>query len=405
MTAPRKTLVLTNRLPFPLDDGWKQRTFHVIRALARSSETTLLTFHGGTAAQVDEFRAALGHPIEVLTVPPPRAYSFGRLVLGTITRRPVHVWNCASREYREALRVVTQRTRFDAAVAELTYMYPYLSTLPRTITRIVDTHNIDSLLIGRYADNFRSVWKRLYARITAKKLAAFEREVFADADHVWVCSDREAAQIRHEGLAENVLVAPNGVDVPEAPLRQDDRRPPRVVFCGHMSYYPNVDAALYFAEHVLPRLADRYPGLEFRVVGQSPDARLLDLARRDDRVHVTGRVEDVRPYIVDSTVVAVPLRAGGGTRLKILEALALGMPVVSTSIGAEGLEFVDGRDLLIADSAGAFTAAIERLIDDPAYARRLGQSGRAAVIEKYSWPSIESALGGQLVAPNMPMSA
>lgn len=389
----RTALVIANRLPFPLEDGWKLRTYHVIRGLAALADTTVVTFHGGEDRTVTEFRASLDYPVEVFTVPPPPSYTLSRLLLGLVTRIPVYAWNQRSAILTRLLHTLGRRNPFDVAVAELTAMYPYLRLLPRATHRVVDTHNIDSAVLRRYARTLPSFLRRRYAALTAYKLERYERDVFADADLTWVCSELEQQLAQHMAPRARVCVVPNGVDTTSMRSIADNGvRPRRLMFCGRMNYHPNVDAVIYFVREILPALKRDEPGVEFWVVGHSPPRELLALAAQEPSIRVTGRVESVRDALATAAVVVVPLRAGGGTRIKILEALAMAKPVVSTSIGMEGLELTHEEDLLVADSPAAFADAIRRLLRDPARAHSMGKRGRATVQTRYEWKRSEEML-------------
>jgi polysaccharide biosynthesis protein PslH len=390
---PRRALVVWNRLPFPLDDGAKIRTYHTIRALAAAAETTVAVFHPGEDEALAQLRADLGSAVEVLTVPPPRAYTSVQLLLGLLTPRPVNVWSHRSTALRTLLSSLARQRRFEIAVVEHAVMYPYLSLFPRTTRRVVDMHNVDSVLLRRSASTLRGALRRRYALVTARKLERYERWMFADADLTWVCSEPERELVARIAPGARVAVVPNGVN--GALLRSSPGvpvNPQRLMFCGLMNYHPNVDAILYFAKEILPELKRSDPGIELWVVGRSPAPEILRLASREPALHVTGRVDDVSALLATAAAVVVPLRVGGGTRLKILEALAMGKPVVTTSVGMEGLELAAGRDLVVADNAAAFADAVLRLLRDPTEASRMAERGRATVERRYLWRQIEETL-------------
>ncbi len=387
-----RVLVITNRLPYPLDDGWKLRAYHVVRSLAEGADVTLATFHDGDQAALGQFQSSLPRSVEVVAVPPPRRNSPLRLLLGLITRTPIYVWNERSPEMTRAIRKLVEERSFDAGVVELAHLYPYLNELPHSATKVIDTHNIDSLVLDRYADNLAWGPKRFYARMTARKLAGNEDRFFRDADLVWVCSQPEADRLGVTSPDANVDVVPNGVDVRGVVPAEPCRTGSRIVFCGHMGYYPNVDAVEFFSEEVMPLVRARVPDAEFWVVGRSPAPAVVAAGERHDWVHVTGRVDRVQPYMEEAAVVVVPLRVGGGTRLKILEGLALAKGLVSTTVGAEGLSVQDGEHLLMADRPRDFAEAVVRLIDDRELAERLGRTGRKQMEDLYDWGSIGSRI-------------
>jgi polysaccharide biosynthesis protein PslH len=386
-------IVLANRLPFPTDDGWKTRTYHIIQGLLSRSPATLVTFHEGSSADVERFRRAIGGDLDVVTVPGPGGYSPRQLLLGLVTRTPVYVWNLRSRHYLDALRRVVAERNPDVAVAELTYMYPYLQEIEFQGTRIIDTHNIDSVVLARYAGALRSPLRRLYARATSARLRRFEGRVFNDAEQVWVCSHSELDLVSERAPAARAIAIPNGVDCQYfAPDPAVTAVPGRLLFFGRLDYEPNRDAVHFYADSIMPLLRQAEPGACLDIVGAGARQQLENLVRRTDGMRFVGRVEDLRVALNQAEVVVVPLRMGGGTRLKILEALAAARPVISTTVGAEGLDLVPGRDLLIADDPATFASAIHRLLSDGDLRCRLGRAGREAVLARYDWPAIQAAV-------------
>lgn len=390
-------LVLANRLPYPVDDGWKTRTYHIIQGLARQAPVTLLTFHDGTAADVDAFRRAAGAGIDVVTVPAPRPHRPDRLLLGLATPTPVYVWNLRSRRFANVLREVVARIRPGVAVAELTYMYPYLAALPPTVRRVIDTHNVDSVLLGRYASGHRGMLVRRYAALTARKLRHFESRAYTGVEQVWVCSEEDAGLAAGIAPQACIRTIPNGVDTDHIrPAAEDEVRPGRLLFFGRMDYEPNRDAVRYFVGSILPALRAVAGAVELRVVGPGIGPELRQLAAQAPEIRLVGRVDDLRPELAAATAVVVPLRMGGGTRLKILEAMAAGKAVVSTTIGAEGLGVSDGGEIRLADSPGDFARAVATVLADPDQRRRLGAAARRLVEHRYDWDRIRSAAAESL---------
>jgi polysaccharide biosynthesis protein PslH len=394
----RRVLVLANRLPFPVDDGWKTRTYHIIRGLARDAAVTLLVFHDGPEEEVAGLQRSMGPGFDIVTVPSPRSHSPLRLLLGLVTRTPVYVWNMQSSEYAQEVRRLVDTLRPDVAVAELTYMFPYLRGLPAGVRRIIDTHNVDSVVLQRYAATLPGRLRRWYAALTARKLQRFERQVFSEADVVWVCSQEEAELASRIAPDACVKSIPNGVDTATlAPVPDETPRPGRLLFFGRMDYAPNRDAVHYFADSILPVLRQAQPAVELHIVGNGIDDDLRALASRVPGIKLVGRVDDLRPALAAASAVIVPLRMGGGTRLKILEAMSIGRPVISTTIGAEGLDVVSGRELLIADSPEDFAAAVDRVLRDPTLTAELGANARATAERLYDWRRIHEAAAVTLV--------
>lgn len=390
--ARERILVIANRLPYPLDDGWKRRTFHLVKALAERRPVTVASLHEGPEDHVHALASLIGHGARVETVRPFRWRGALSVALGLATPLPYHVWRQRSRALDALVRRIVARERPAVGLATLAHLFPYLRHLPSGATRVVDTHNIDSLVLRRYADAMWRGPRAAYARMTASKLARHERHVFAAADLVWVCSDEERALL-DGSTARRVEVVPNGVDAfGEFAARDIATAPDRILFFGKLDYHPNSDAVRWFLDAIFPAIRARRPHVEFLVVGPGADADLRARIERTANAQLMGWVPELADLVASAAVVVVPLRAGGGTRLKILEALSLGRPLVSTTVGAEGLALVSGQDLVLADDPADFAAHVVSLLDRPAEARRLGGAGREAVCSRYDW----SRMGEQM---------
>lgn len=393
----RHAIILANRLPWPLDDGWKVRTFHVVRGIAARTRVTLLVFHSEAGSHlVEAAAAALGANVRLITVPPPRAYTAGSVVRGLVSRYPVHIWNQDSRPMRRALETLLATDPPDLFVSESTFMARYLDLVPEGVPRIIDTHNVDSVTFSRYASALPAGPKKIYASLTARKLAAFEKQTYRDADAVWVCSDVERTIV--SGLAPDtpVWVIPNGVDTEYFSPGNVTPIPDRILFFGRLDYYPNVDGLAYFVREVMPILEARRPGVHLHVVGSGARREVEALIAADRAVTLVGHVPDLRQSLREASVVIVPLRVGGGTRLKILEALSMAKPVVSTAIGAEGIDVVSGEHLLLAEAPDAFADAVADLLDHPDRAAALGLGGRGRIRDHYDWSGVGARVGESL---------
>ena len=386
-------LFLTPQLPFPPRQGTAIRNWGLISHLARLHGVSLLSF-----AEADQRTLPLELRVvcqPIVTVPMPRRSNRDRLrtLFGGKADLVRRLW---SPEFERKLSELLALTRFDAVHLEGLEMAPYLSTVLAHAPNarvIYDAHNAEHVLQRRTAAADARRWRRwlaaLYSRVQAPRLALLEAMVCRAVDGV-VCVSAEDGRALQQLVPElSPLIVPNGINV-------DDYAavPPRpaelatggddLVFTGKMDYRPNVDAALWFAEAILPRVRAVRPTARFLVVGQKPVAQLARLNGQGGVV-VTGAVPDARPYIGHAAVYVAPLRMGGGTRFKLLEAWALGRPVVSTTLGAEGFSVASGRELLLADQAETFAASILSLLDDPARAAVLGQRGRTFVTAGYDW--------------------
>jgi glycosyltransferase involved in cell wall biosynthesis len=299
-------------------------------------------------------------------------------------------------EMQQALDRVLRVKRFDLVNLEFSFLggcdlrqAPPNERPPRLV---VDSHNIDYELARQYALAGKGLAHRLYAGVNWRKLRREELATYRDADGVYLCSAEDERRLVNEIPGARTAVIPNGADVEHYQPRPSDPPPDgrTVVFFGLLSYVPNVDGVTYFVQKVWPRIAEAQPEARLKIIGGKAPRSLQLLA--GPRIELTGFVPDLRPHLAAAAVIVVPLRLGGGTRLKIVEAMAMGKAIVSTTLGAEGIEAVPGRDLLIEDQPEAFADAVDRLLGEPKLAARLGQSARVIAVERYSWSRAAQAL-------------
>jgi glycosyltransferase involved in cell wall biosynthesis len=259
---------------------------------------------------------------------------------------------------------------------------------------VVDSHNIDYDLARQYARDGSSLARRLYAGANWRKLRREELRTYRDADGVCLCSAADERRLLDEVPEARTAVIPNAADVEYYQPRPTDPPPDgrTVVFFGHLSYVPNVDAVIHFVQNIWPRIAEAHPQARCKIIGAQPPPSLLALA--GPRINLTGFVEDLRPHLAAAAAVVVPLRLGGGTRLKIVEAMAMGKAIVSTTLGAEGINAISGRDLLVEDEPAAFADAVNHLLAEPDLAARIGQSARELAVDQYAWSGAARALEG-----------
>jgi len=383
-------LIVANRLPWPLDDGWKMRTWHSIEALASAFPTTLVVGTGSTAATLHAARAAWGGRVEIIEVPLGRRNTLSRLVAGALTNRPIQYLNQQTRTAHRVIATLAADRKFTVGVAVTTFMWPYLDHLGPDAVRIVDTHNVDSVNLDRYVRTLGVGPRRWYTQRTTANLRALEQEVFTAADQVWVCSEEEARDVARVRSDAGIHVVPNGVDTAAFHPRDGAVVPHRLLFFGRLDYHPNTDAVLHFMREILPLIRAARPEVECQIVGPDAPPALAQAIASTPGMALIGRVDDVPATIATAAVVVVPLRAGGGTRLKILEAMAVGRPVVSTSIGAEGLQMIDGAEIALADTPSELAARVLALLEAPSEAHALGLRGRAAVVARHDWAAIRA---------------
>jgi glycosyltransferase involved in cell wall biosynthesis len=287
----------------------------------------------------------------------------------------------------QALSGLVSRDRYDVVHFEFPHM---VASRPRSADArgpafLLDEHNIEYDVVRQTAIAADGAFRRAYSAINWPKVQTEERRAWAGLDGCTLTSSRDESLLLADAPGTRTAVVPNGVDLDffQPSASSEQQAPTALLFFGAIDYYPNTDGVLFFTKDILPLLTARIPRVQLSIVGRRPPESVLAL--RSTTVEVTGAVEDVRPHITRAAVIIVPLRLGGGTRLKILEAMAMGKAIVSTSLGAEGLEVVPERDLLIADTPEAFASQIARLLDDSALAARLGAAARRLVAANYGW--------------------
>lgn len=363
-----RTIMVTKFVPLPANSGGKRRSLALLTRFAARGPTVLCAFDDGTADL--EGIADLG--VEAHAVrwdPSPRRVLSGIRHTGSVTA--ARFWDKRLRQ--QLLEAASFPT--DLLLVEYAQLAPYAEGIGGR--RVLDLHNVESALVRSMAA-LRPAPVRIALGLEAKRLRRIEEAALRSFDAVAVVSETDRARLRPEDA--RILVCPNGWDATELIPLGDEQI---VVFVGLLGWGPNIDAAVWLAQEVWPAVRNRVPQAKLLLVGRDPARRVLDL--RGDTIEVTGSVPDVRPYLSRARVATAPLRAAGGSRLKILEALATGRPVVATSTGAEGLADLVGSGIVVADSAPATVDAIVALLQDRERAAALGRAGHEAVRDRYSW--------------------
>jgi sugar transferase (PEP-CTERM/EpsH1 system associated) len=386
-------LWLNAGLLLPLDKGGKLRTWHVMRHLARRHEITYLSFAepGQPAADRDGMREVCARLETIPRSDPakgtPAFYLDATRYL--VDRVPYAVAKYRSAAFSGRLQQLLEERHFDAIVCDF---LPPAINLPKRLPcpAILFTHNVEAEIWRRHAENAPNpVLRTLLAR-QWRRMLRFEEKALARVDVVLAVSDadRQTFERLYPGsLKTPAHVIQTGVDTTYfAPLPGSGRRA-HLVFTGSMDWLPNEDGMQYFVAEILPRIRQVEPEATLSIIGRAPTPAVRRLADVHG-IEVTGRVEDVRPHIAAGAVYVVPLRIGGGTRLKIFEAMAMGKAVVSTTIGAEGLPVTSGQDLVIADDPAGFADAVVRMIRDVDARRLIEAQARRLVVDRYDWSAV-----------------
>jgi sugar transferase (PEP-CTERM/EpsH1 system associated) len=391
-----KILFLGANLLLPLDKGGKLRTWHVLRHLAAHHDITYLTFCDGTESHADrDGMQEVCSRLETIRRSDPRkgtAGFYAQAARYLVEPVPYSVAKYRSARFRERLTHLLRSENFDVVVCD--FLVPIVNCPERLpCPGILFTHNVEAEIWRRHAETATSgVMRRLLAQ-QWRRMLRFERNALRRFDLALAVSDADSETFGrlYPGAARQAIhVVKTGVDTeyfrPIASPRAD-AHPPHLVFTGSMDWLPNEDGMLFFVQDVLPLIRARVPGVTLSIIGRAPTPAVRRLADAAG-IEVTGRVDDVRPYVAAGTVYVVPLRIGGGTRLKIFEAMSMGKAVVSTAVGAEGLPVSNGRDIAIADAPQAFADAVVRLIAEPAARRAIEEAARRLVVERYDWSAV-----------------
>lgn len=384
-----RILFLASTLPYPPVDGWRIRTQHLLQALASEHDVTLLAFQPPR----DSSDAAAGlrrlcDRVEIVGRSP--RYSVRNLVLGLIGRLPFSVLNYRVPAMHAKLAEIITSSRPDIIQVEDIHMAQYVLPL-HGFPLVLDMHNIESLLLLRYADRQHDPLRKIYARLTAAKLDRYERAAAPAFTRILTCSDLDARYATDRLGYSRAAVVPNGVDRDHFAPQPGREQPDTLVFVGRMDYVANHDAMVFFCRSVLPRVWRSVPKTRLYIVGHEP-SRAIQRLSRDPRIVVTGSVPDVAEFVARATVFVAPLRYGSGTRLKILEAMAMAKAVVATPLGCEGIDARPGEEIVVAESPKDQARALVELLRDRVRREEIGQRGRELVLRKYTWAQIGSRL-------------
>jgi sugar transferase (PEP-CTERM/EpsH1 system associated) len=422
-----RVLFLMPRVCWPPQTGLMLRNYYLARELSRVAQVTCLSFADDQVSSSLNSNDMLPAPPEewceqVITVARDSAYTPAKILRGALGRTPLPALNYTTEAMRAELRRVLDAREFDVVQVEtstLTEYLPVIKAARHSPLAVCDWHNIDSELMQRYSEQAHGAGRKLYARLTARRMGSFERNIMRTYDAHIAVSERDAAQLRGLAPQARITVIENGVDVEyyadeklahahdvwrassDKHAASDERlandaasqKRRRVVFVGSMDYHANVDAVVHFAQETWPEMHRQRSELIFTIVGRNPAPEVKRLAEQAG-IEVTGTVEDVRPFYYEAVAQVVPLRVGGGSRLKILEAMAAGVPVISTTLGAEGLHVADNVDIALADTTETMCDALDALMDNKIYRVEIIRAARDLVRKQYDWSALGAALYG-----------
>lgn len=378
-----RLLLITFRLPVDLCTGDQTTIHHLIKYLSARHEIVLVTM-----IKSDEManRLDLVEPYceRVELVRMPRWHSYLNCLRGMFSSTPLQISYFRSSAMLERVNQLLEEEHFDAAYAYHLRSGQYLVDA-KQCPRVLDLKPVQSLNLERMRKHVSNPLLRLIYRLEHRRVRTYEPDLVRQFERCFVISDVDRMHVDPAGDFDNIELNPHGVDIDKfAPDPSMEKEPGAVVFSGKMSYDPNVDAVLYFHEQIWPLIKKQIPAAKFYIVGSNPKRSITALAA-DPSVTVTGYVDDLRPYLHRAQVAVDPLRIGAGLQNKVLEGMAMGLPMVATPIANEGIHAAEGRDLLVAQSPRAFANSVIQLLQDPEHRQRIGQAAREFIIQNWTW--------------------
>lgn len=382
----------------PPDTGGKIRSYNILRELARQHSVTFFSFYAALDSDLHpELKDVFDRVVCVpLALPQPKSLAEIRdYSIRLLSRQPYNITKYCRSEVRRRLQALLKQETYDVILCDFMIaagVIPWDWPAPK----VLFTHNVEAAIWRRhYEVATNPLWKAA-SWWEWRKMEAAERKYLHLADKVLTVSETDRDMFASLVDAEKLAVIPTGVDVNYFQPQPTEEKANSLVFTGSMDWLPNEDAILYFVDAILPLIKQQVPDVSLEVVGRSPSRKLQALAEREKSVQLTGWVDDIRPFVAQGAVCIVPLRIGGGTRLKIFEAMAMSKAVISTSVGAEGLPVRSGENILLADTPKDFAQAVLSLLRDPSQRQRFGSAARTLVEENYGWRKIAESFAGVL---------
>lgn len=372
----------------PTTKGGQIRTLEMLKHIHRRHEVHYATFED--PGNEEGPRGAVEYSSQVHAFPhyAPSHNSllfYGQILKGVVSPIPVAISRWYSREMERGLLRLATEKRFDAAVCD--FLAPALQ-FPAIDKAVLFQHNVETMIWRRHAEHAGDPVRRLYMNVQARRMFDFEAGICRRAGHIVAVSKNDTETMQELFGVTRISDVPTGVNTDYFNPEAQTGEWADVVFVGSMDWLPNVDGMTWFLDEILPLIRRRRPGCSVAIVGRKPPQSLLDRAVSDKLLRVTGTIPDIRPWLWGARISIVPLRIGGGTRLKIYEAMAAGAPVVSTTVGAEGLDVCHGANILLADDPVAFAESCLELLADEGRRHSIASAARGHVVQNYSWDGV-----------------
>jgi len=390
-----KILFVTTRIPYPPWEGHQIRTYNLLKRVCEEHEVKLVSFvrSDEDPAHADHLRT-ICKSVDLIEIPADQSKFklLTTILSGVLTKTPFVVRKYSAPEMKQKLKQVIEQDSPDLVHLDMLPLAQYLP-LCGDIPTILNDHNVESLLVERRAEATSSIPQKVFFSNQAPKLEEFEKFATQNATEVLACSQDDAEILSRMGNGKGIHIIANGVDIEQfIPSDNVQVDPNKIIFVGGMGWFPNKDGMNFFIKEAMPLISEKNPEASLTVVGKSDGLEIPDQLR--DKVSATGFVDDFRPLVHEAAVYILPLRVGSGTRLKLLEAMAMGKAIVSTRIGAEGVVLEDGENILMADTPQEIADAVLRLMNDQQLRERLGKSAHEQAKNLYDW----RILGNKMLA-------
>jgi len=381
-----RILFLALEPPFPPNDGGRIRTYNILKQVTRRHEVILVTF-APPQQQAERLEALrpLCAGVFALPLPRPPRRTLLHKAAGLFSRRPISLARYRSPEMARLLHALA-RNHYDVAHIDQIYLAQYIHDL-HPLPAVLTHHNVEAEIQQRQLQARPPSLRRLLDTLECRRWHFYEVAVSRRSAALACVSERDAAYFRQRVPNVPIWVVPNGVDTQAYRPPETEPEEDLLLYTGRMDYFPNVDAMDWFCREIWPRIRQEVPSARLQIVGRDPLPQVQSLGAQPG-IEVVGTVADTRPYLSRAAVYIAPLRLGGGTRLKVLEAMAMGRPIVSTPLGCEGLDLHPGEDLLVAETAEEFAQVTVRLLRDFALGRRLGMQARRTAETRFDWTQI-----------------
>ncbi len=381
-----KILIVTPRIPYPPFRGDKLKIYNIAKHLSKNNSVKILTFHRNEF-QLKDLANFAKHGIEIETVKLSLFESLFRTAAALFSRIPFQVAFFKSTKMKKKMGEVLENEKFDAVYYHLIRSAQYLTETGsgKTALNVIDYTDAVSLYLTRFAEIEKNPFKKFFINMEQKRVADYEK-IAEKFDTLFICSNVDKQFLLDKGIKAKIELLNNGIDTSYFKADETEFEENRIIFTGNMPYYANYDAALYFADEIFPKILQNVPDAEFFIVGQKPPQKIKALA--SGKIFVTGFVPDIKKEYLKSAVNVAPMRFGAGTLNKVIESIALGVPVVATKIAVGGLPKELEKYIFVADSADEFASYVVKIIKDPSVRTELMEEGKRVITELLSWDKV-----------------